>query len=195
MQPLKVAIIHQKMKPKSSYLASSYWIFSKFIFLFSFLLIFLWKKILIKKTEVWYYKLLLVLLLLLLLLLSLWSPDSKEVIQLLKDGHFARRTCQFSVAKTWEFSGQKFCFLLFSRLLAGKWVGFFLHAGFIFLYLLSSLKIYTEFVVDHPSRRPPPVFLGLGRSEFDTKSNSTRAIYYIYIWAAEQASSRLEIFL
>jgi hypothetical protein len=68
--------------------------------------------------------------------------------------------------------------------LAGKWVGFFLHAvsfSFIF-FLLSS---YTEFVVDHPSRQPRSfsVLVGLNSTQ-----NQTVLMQYIYIY--EQPSSR-----
>jgi hypothetical protein len=106
------------------------------------------------------------------------TTDSEKKDRL-KDGHFARRTCQFSIAKNMGiFRSEILLSFLFS--LAGKWVGFFLHAvSFSFIFFLLSR--YTEFVVDRPPKSSAaPVFLGLGRSEFDTKSNSTHAIY-IYI--------------
>jgi hypothetical protein len=90
----------------------------------------------------------------------------------------------FQLQKTWEFSGQKFCFLFFSRLPENGLASFFMRFHFplssFFSQVIQNLLLTTQVV-------GPPVFPGLGRSEFDTKSNSTHAIY-IYIY--EQPSSR-----
>jgi hypothetical protein len=95
----------------------------------------------------------------------------------LKDGHFARRTCQFSIAKTMGiFRLEILLSFIFS--LACRKMGWVLSScGFHFpLSSFFSQDIY-RICCWPPKSSAPPVFLGLGRSEFDTKSNSTRAIY------------------